>query len=202
MTKNRTSRVVTLAIAFAVSSACAQKKDVATHCKPDERVVFSCPFKHGKTASLCASSDLTKTTGTLQYRYGVVGRTPELMFPDLEDRTVERNHPKHWFGWSSSYMSPLKNRHGSIAWANDRWSTKNAPPGDTVTVHMTFTPIDDHPEINFVIDAGVGPESRYQGTMLTIYESGGKEGRTIAEHRCVKEKTTEDLFFLKDIIQK
>lgn len=165
--------------------AFAQVKAVPTHCKPDERVVFSCPFKRGKTASLCASPDLTKTTGTLQYRYGVVGRKPELTFPDLEDRTVERNHPKNWFYWYS----------------NSRWSTTNVPRGDSVNIHMTFTPVEDHPEINFVIDAEAGPESRYQGTKLTIYESGG-QGRTIAEHRCISAKTTEDLFSLRDIIQK
>lgn len=201
MTQNRITSALALAVALAVPGSYAQEKNIPTHCKPDERVVFSCPFKRGKTASLCASPDLTRTTGTLQYRYGVVGKTPELMYPDLEDRTVERNHPKNWFGWSSSYLSPLGKGRGSIGWANDRWSTTNVPPGDSVNIHMTFTPIDDHPEINFVLDAEAGPDSRYQGTMLTIYESGG-QGRTIAEHRCIKEKTTEDLFSLKDIIQK
>lgn len=183
-------------VAFAQS-----KPVVATHCKPDERIVFSCPFKPGKTASLCASSDLTKTTGTLQYRYGVVGKKPELMFPDLEERTVERNHPKNWFDWSSSLWTPQNNGRGSSIHTNKQWSTKNVPLGNSVNIHMTFTPIDGRPDVNFVIDAQVGPELDYQGTMLTIYESGG-QGRIIAEHRCIKEKTTEDLFSLKDIIQK
>lgn len=193
--------IVVLAVVFAMPQANAQAQAIATHCKPGERIVFSCPFKHGKTASLCASADLTKTTGTLQYRYGMVGKTPELVFPDLEDRTVARNHPKYWFNWFSSYLIPLGKGRGSIGWANERWSTANVPPGDSVSIHMTFTPVEGHPEINFVIDAQAGPESRYQGVMLTIYESGG-QGRTIAEHRCIKKKTTEDLFSLKDIVQK
>jgi hypothetical protein len=201
MTQNQVSSALALAVALAVPGSYAQEKNIPTHCKPDERVVFSCPFKHGKTASLCASSDLTKTTGTLQYRYGVVGKTPELMFPDLEDRTVDRNHPKNWFDWSSSYLSPLGNGRGSIGWANDRWSTKNVPPGDSVSIDVSFTPIEDHPEVHFVLYAQAGPESRYQGVLLSIYESVG-QGRTIAENRCIKEKTTEDLFSLKDIIQK
>ncbi len=178
----------------------AQNRDASTHCKPDERVVFSCPFKHGKTASLCASADLTKSTGTLQYRYGAVGRKLELIFPDLEDRTVKRNHPKYWFDWGSTYLSPLGTGQGFASRANERWSTANVPLGKSVNIHVNFTPIDDHPEINFVIDAEAGPESRFQGTMLTIYESVGK-GRTIAEHRCIRDHTTEDLFSLKDIIR-
>lgn len=190
-----------VAVMLAMPDAHAQAKAVATHCKPDERVVFSCPFKHGKTASLCASADLTKTTGTLQYRYGVVGKTPELMFPDLEERTVERNHPKNWFDWYSYHRSPLGKGMGPIEHGNTRWSTANVPPGNSVSIYMTFTPVEDHPEVHFVLDAQAGPESRYQGTMLTIYEAVG-QGRTIAEHRCIKEKTTEDLFSLKDIIQK
>ncbi|MES2876915.1 MAG: hypothetical protein V4713_00745 [Pseudomonadota bacterium] len=172
---------------MASGAAFAQNKSVvATHCTPDERIVFSCPFKHGKTASLCASSDLTKTTGTLQYRYGVVGKKPELVFPQLgTHENPIYDHPSWNF-----YL-----------YANTRWATANVPPGDSVSIHMTFTPVEGRPDVNFVIDAQAGPESRYRGTMLTIYESGG-QGRTIAEHRCIKEKTTEDLFSLKDIIQK
>lgn len=52
-----------------------------THCNPHEKVVFSCPFKNGKTVSLCGSADLSKDTGTLQYRFGRVGRGLELSYP-------------------------------------------------------------------------------------------------------------------------
>lgn len=41
--------------AFAADSAKA-----STHCKPEEKVIFSCPFRNGKTVSLCASPDLSK----------------------------------------------------------------------------------------------------------------------------------------------
>ena len=178
--------VFVLIAMLVIQHAEAKEKVVPTHCTSNERVVFSCPFKHGKTASLCASPDLSKTTGTLQYRYGVVGKAPELVYPKLgEHENLIYDHP----GW---------NFH---LYANAPWTTTNVPMGKSVNIHMTFTPIEDRPDINFVIDAEAGPESRYQGTMLTIYESGG-QGRTIAEHRCIKEKTTENLFFLKDIIQK
>ncbi len=165
--------------------AYAKEKAVPTHCTADERVVFSCPFKHGKTASLCASAELTKTTGTLQYRYGLVGKKPELMFPQLG----EHENP--------IYDHPTWNFH---LYANAPWSTANVPLGKSVSIDVSFTPLDDHPEVHFVLYAQAGPESRYQGVLLSIYESVGK-GRTIAEHRCIKEKTTEDLFSLKNIIQ-
>lgn len=161
------------------------KRVIATHCNSEERVVFSCPFMHGKTASLCASADLTKSTGTLQYRYGAVSKMPELVFP----RLGEHENP--------IYEHPSWNFH---LYSNSHWSTTTVPPGNSVNLHMTFTPFEDHPEVHFVIDAEAGPQSRYQGTMLTIYESVG-QGRTIAEHRCIKEQTTQDLFSLKDIIQ-
>lgn len=205
MTQNKLLRAFalsTLAAMLAMPDAYAQAKVVATHCKADERVIFSCPFKHGKTASLCASSDLTKTTGTLQYRYGEVGKKPELMFPDLEDRTVERNHPKNWFDWSSVHDSPLRNGRGVVSHANTQWSTANVPPGDRVDISLSFSPIEENASIHFVIQAEAGRRANFQGSKLIIFETGGSQGRPIPSLLCIKEKTTEDLFSLKDIIQK
>lgn len=193
--------VATLTAMLAMTSALAQTKVVPTHCKPDERVVFSCPFKHGKTASLCASADLTKTTGTLQYRYGVIDKTPELVYPKLgEYENPVYDHPSRNFDWYSSLSIPMPN--GSIGRANTKWSTKNVPTGDGVRIYLNFSPIDENPAINFTIQAEAGFEASYQGAMLLITESVGPQGRPIAGHRCIKEKTTEDLFSLKDIIQK
>lgn len=174
---------------------------VPTHCKPEERAVFSCPFRNGKTASLCASPDLTKITGTLQYRYGVVGKNPELMFPDLDDRTAKRNHPKNWFTWSSSLWIPLDQAKGASIHTNTLWSTANVPPGQRVGIYLGFSPINENPAINFTIQAEAGSGAPFQGAMLLVRESVG-QGRPIAEHRCIREKTTEDLFSLKDIVQK
>lgn len=177
------------------------KSSMATHCRDGERVVFSCPFKHGKTASLCASADLSPTRGTLQYRYGVIGTTPELTFPIAEEGwSAASNHPKNWFRWSYFDSTPLSG--WSAGHTAERWSTRDVPAGKSVAMTVVFTPIEDHPEVNFVIEAMAGPESRYQGSLLTIYESVGRQGRTIAEHRCIKSRTTEDLFSLQDIFQK
>ena len=175
----------------------------SSHCKSDERVVFSCPFKNGKTASLCASSDLSQTTGTLQYRYGPTGKTPELVFPRLgAHENPIYDHPAWSFHWSSFYPTSLREGRRPIPQDALNWSTKDMQAGDSVQISMIFTPIEGHPEINFVLEAQAGPQFSFQGSVLTISESGGREGRNIAMHRCIKEKTTEHLFSLKDIIKK
>lgn len=73
----------------------------ATHCSQEEKIVFSCPFKNKKTVSLCASANLTKDTGTLQYRYGVVGEPLELAFPNKAQAAYAKTgHPKRFFSMS------------------------------------------------------------------------------------------------------
>lgn len=42
----------------------------ATLCNSDEKIAFPCWVSGSKMVSLCASPDLSKTTGYLQYRFG------------------------------------------------------------------------------------------------------------------------------------
>ena len=56
-----------------------------SHCRAQERIVFSCSLGK-KTVSVCASADLSATTGYLQYRFGPRGAL-ELAFPDLTQAT-------------------------------------------------------------------------------------------------------------------
>lgn len=51
-----------------------------THCNHREETVFSCNLGH-KTVSVCASKKLTPHSGYVQYRFGALGRKPELSFP-------------------------------------------------------------------------------------------------------------------------
>ena len=64
---------------------------VESLCFSDEEVIFSCSSAKGKTISLCSSSILTEYDGYLQYRYGVIGEIPELIFPRKQE------HPKAHF---------------------------------------------------------------------------------------------------------
>jgi hypothetical protein len=51
-----------------------------TLCKGDERVVFSCSAA-ARIASICASPDLSRTQGYMQYRFGRPGNL-ELVYPE------------------------------------------------------------------------------------------------------------------------
>ena len=48
-------------------------------CTPAEKIVFSCTLG-AKTASICASPDLTETSGYVQYRFGT-DKQLELVYP-------------------------------------------------------------------------------------------------------------------------
>ena len=50
-------------------------------CSSNEEVLFSCALR-GKTVSLCASPELSKDSGYLVYRYGALGKSPELTYPE------------------------------------------------------------------------------------------------------------------------
>ncbi|MFN5350493.1 MAG: hypothetical protein ACK5A0_13330 [Polaromonas sp.] len=89
----------------------------ATHCSQEEKIVFSCPFKNKKTVSLCASADLTKDAGTLQYRYGVVGKKPELEFPnDAQKLRAKTGHPSQHFTLFSYTESSKKSKREAQIW--------------------------------------------------------------------------------------
>jgi hypothetical protein len=63
---------------------------VGSLCFSDEEVIFSCSSEKGKTISLCSSSILTESDGYLQYRYGVIGKIPELVYPKRPEHPKER----------------------------------------------------------------------------------------------------------------
>ena len=70
----------------------------ASLCSPTEEVVFSCSSTT-KTISLCASSDLSSSSGYMQYRLGTKAEI-DLVFPEA------RVHPRGHFSQSSvSYSS-------------------------------------------------------------------------------------------------
>lgn len=85
--------MVLFIIGFATSEAAVSEPSsykARTLCMPSEKVIFSCPTGK-KTLSLCASPDLTKDTGTLQYRFGIAGKKLELVYPRAA------GHPREYF---------------------------------------------------------------------------------------------------------
>jgi len=85
---------------------------VGSLCFSDEKIIFSCSSTKGKTISLC-SSTFTESDGYLQYRYGVIGEIPELIFPKKQE------HPKAHFlsgtvpysGGGASYLTFNKGKY-------------------------------------------------------------------------------------------
>ena len=84
MTARAEGRVVAAALATLAALAVAPPAAAAepvTHCKATETIVFSCSTG-SRILSICASKDLSKNSGYMQYRYGPAGK-PELVFPEL-----------------------------------------------------------------------------------------------------------------------
>jgi len=67
-----------------------------SHCTTDEHVIFNCTVKAAKIVSLCASKDLSKDKGYLQYRFGLPGKL-ELEFPKTRTGTQAQFHYTHYF---------------------------------------------------------------------------------------------------------
>ncbi|MEO6280328.1 hypothetical protein [Roseateles sp.] len=59
------------------------------HCHPDERAIFSCALRNGKTVSVCSSQALSADEGYLQCRYGRPGRI-ELEYPTIRNGSQAR----------------------------------------------------------------------------------------------------------------
>ena len=73
------------------------KPQLNSLCAKDERIIFSCPVKKpAKIVSLCASKDLDKERGYLQYRFGVPGKI-ELEFPTDRKGTQQKFQYTHYF---------------------------------------------------------------------------------------------------------
>ncbi len=92
-----------LFIVFICSSAVCHGSQQWALCEAHEKLVFGC-VTGKKVASICASPDVTSTTGYVQYRYGTVGRL-ELVYPD------HRKPPKgHFFFSRTDYSGGEENR--------------------------------------------------------------------------------------------
>lgn len=85
-------RTSTLLLLFLVMAAPVQAQ--GTLCTKQEKVAFSCPVGK-KIVSLCASADLSETSGYVQYRYGTKDKV-ELVYPDT------LSHPRAHFEFGSN----------------------------------------------------------------------------------------------------
>src|SRR6185436_55478 len=83
-------------------TALAQRKPAATALQPntlctkDERVIFACALRRpAKIVSICASKNLTRETGYLQYRFGLPAKI-ELEYPKDRAGTQDKFEYTHY----------------------------------------------------------------------------------------------------------
>lgn len=100
MTMRLLTKTIALVMFLAATAGHASRSQVAPQrnslCAQTEHIVFSCRTKAakrsastaGKIVSLCASPDLTREHGYLQYRYGLPGKI-ELEFPGSRTGTQQ-----------------------------------------------------------------------------------------------------------------
>jgi hypothetical protein len=70
---------------------------VNTLCAKSERVIFSCVLRRpAKIVSVCASKDLTRDTGYVQYRFGSPAKI-ELEYPKDRTGTQQKFEYTHYF---------------------------------------------------------------------------------------------------------
>ncbi|QSI76658.1 hypothetical protein [Niveibacterium microcysteis] len=87
--------------AFALVVLLCGASNAASLCTTEEAVVFNCKVKRSnRIASVCASPNLKRDVGYLQYRFGAPGKAPELVFPKSRSRSQaqfywRRLHPYH-----------------------------------------------------------------------------------------------------------
>ncbi len=79
--------LIGLALMAIVVRPCPAAAAPPTLCKADELVVFSCPTG-AHTASICASKDVSKSAGAMQYRYGKPDSL-DLAYPDVAKRPAD-----------------------------------------------------------------------------------------------------------------
>jgi hypothetical protein len=100
-----------------------------SHCRAQERIVFSCSLGK-KTVSVCASADLSATSGYLQYRFGPKGAF-ELAFPDLTKATPAASHVQArtlmFAGGGGGYLRFVNGAHHYIVYTaiGKGWGTKD-----------------------------------------------------------------------------
>ncbi len=84
-------------ITFLLLILAADAGAAENHCSSQEQVIFSCSIlKSSKVVSICASKKLTKSEGTLVYRFGPLGK-PDLEFPSEAKGSPNKFRLAHYF---------------------------------------------------------------------------------------------------------
>lgn len=100
-----------------------------SHCNEQEQTVFSCSLGE-KIVSVCASKDISPTSGYLQYRFGKQN-APELMFPSSTKSSSHRSDIQArtlmFSGGGGGYLRFINGRYNYIVYTaiGKGWGTKD-----------------------------------------------------------------------------
>ena len=93
----RAGRFATTPSAISGNQARASALQPDSLCAKNEHIIFSCSVKRtAKVVALCASPELTKDRGYLQYRFGLPGKI-ELEFPKDREGSQQKFRYSHYF---------------------------------------------------------------------------------------------------------
>lgn len=137
---NTSKRIATILLSALAS---CQLSDVAaapartTLCAPNESVLFSCNIAR-KIASVCASPDLTGSSGSIFYRFGTPSRI-ELTYPQ------GKQHPSSAFDisfdhWAKGHSAELSFTVGDVTYVVTEYSSSLAGSWSGVAVRRAHRP--------------------------------------------------------------
>ncbi|HMN75081.1 MAG TPA: hypothetical protein PKC97_03370 [Burkholderiaceae bacterium] len=85
--------------------AAASEASAASHCTADEQTLFACSTGR-KRLSVCASAQLTRDAGSVQYRFGAPGRSPFVLpAADAGWRATVRGGGLMFSGGGGAYLA-------------------------------------------------------------------------------------------------
>jgi hypothetical protein len=127
--------LVTTAIPLQPNSLCAKTEQIIFSCstKRSGRSSASGPFK---IVSLCASRDLDKDRGYLQYRYGLPGKV-ELEFPESRTGTQQKFQYTHYMRYQVDLTEINFAIEGFQYQIFDDYNGEEKPPISTEGVSVT-----------------------------------------------------------------
>lgn len=99
-----------------------------SHCSEQEQTIFSCSLGK-KIISVCASKNISPTSGYFQYRFGLKN-SPELKFPVLTDtssRSFIQARTLMFSGGGGAYLRFINGRYNYIVYTaiGKGWGTKD-----------------------------------------------------------------------------
>jgi hypothetical protein len=153
--------------------------DAETHCSPDEKVMFSCSTGNMIFASVCASNDLSKTSGYIQYRFGRIG-SPELVVPEttsIHPSKVTSGNIIKYSGNSGTFLRFTNREYGYVIY---RGKDKDVPKegialesnGKIITNLWCLEKAVNEIDIKKLMETGIVPEDKENSDCHKIVQNG------------------------------